>query len=54
MVKYLYRLPENTVEFPSLVVFKNRLDRHLPEDGVSVADSALRQGNGLNGHFRFL
>lgn len=54
MVKYSYRLPKKTVKLPSLIVFKNRLETHLPANGVSAVDSALRQGNRLNGHLRFL
>lgn len=38
------RLFEKAVGFPSLMLFKSRLDWHLPEDGVSVADSVLGAG----------
>lgn len=48
------RLFEKTVGFPSLVLFKSRLDWHLPEDGVIVADGVFAQRNGQNGHFRFI
>lgn len=54
MVKYSYRLPKKTVEFPSLMGFINKLEKHLPENGVSAIDSALGHRNSLNGHLRFL
>lgn len=54
VVKYSYRLPKKTVEFSSLMVFMNKLEKHLSENGVSAIDSALGHGNSLNGHLRFL
>lgn len=51
MVKVAYMLP---AEFPSPMVVRNRLEKLLPENGLSVVNCALGQGNRLKGHLRCL